>query len=137
MKRYLIDTKIWIPAFHRGNELIQHKMDSVPMEQCWISSVAVAELFYGVENSSKPKENRHSVNAFLDTGINVLPFTIDHAESFGAIRYMLKRAGNLIGPYDMMMAAQASAEQMVLVTNNTKEFERIPSIELEDWTERA
>jgi len=135
MKRYLIDTNIWVFMLHRKNERIKQRVDSLQADQCWISSIAVAELYYGAQNSKHPGENRNVIDTLLSGNINVLPFTEDHARSFGDIRFVLKRGGNLIGPYDLLMAAQARAEEMVIVTNNRKEFARVPTLRLEDWTE--
>lgn len=135
MKRYLIDTNHWILMLHRGHKRIRERIDNIPVEQCWISSVAIAELYYGAERSQRAEENRHTVDLLIDGGVNILPFDVNHTFSFGSLRHILEKMGTPIGSYDLMMAAQATAEDMIIVTNNRREFERIPSLLIEDWTE--
>lgn len=97
-----------------------------------VSSVSAAELYYGVAKCAHPERSRHDVENLLGS-VAVLPFGWKAAEAFGLVRNYLQRRGQLIGPYDLLIAAQAIADNAVLVTNNTREFSRVPTLALEDW----
>lgn len=135
MKRYLIDANIWVLLLHRKNDRIKERVETLEADQCWISSISVAELYYGARNSRHPKENESVIDALLSGPLNVFPFTGNHARAFGEIRFLLKKKGTLIGPYDLLLAAQAKAEELVMVTNKQDEFRRVPNLRLEDWSE--
>jgi len=90
-------------------------------------------LEYGIENSNKIEENRISLLKFISL-FNILPFTDNDAIPYGILKSELKRKGQIIGPIDMLLAAQAISNDLIFVTNNTKEFERIKNIKLENWT---
>jgi tRNA(fMet)-specific endonuclease VapC len=87
---------------------------------------------YGVYNSSNIEKNRIALTEFL-APFEILNFDDVDAESFGRLRADLKSKGTIIGAYDMLIAAQALARNLILVTNNTGEFQRIPALKLEDW----
>ena len=87
---------------------------------------------FGVYNSKNIEKNRISLTEFL-APFEIIDFGNTDAEHFGIIRSQLKKEGNLIGPYDMLIAAQAVARNFILVTNNTNEFIRIKNLKLEDW----
>jgi tRNA(fMet)-specific endonuclease VapC len=101
-------------------------------KEIYISSISVAELQYGVYNSTNIEKNRISLTEFL-APFEILPFDDHDAEKFGKLRVNLRKEGRLIGPYDMLIAAQAISKKLRLVTNNTKEFCRIKELVLEDW----
>jgi tRNA(fMet)-specific endonuclease VapC len=101
-------------------------------KEIYISSISVAELQYGVYNSTNIEKNRISLTEFL-APFEILPFDDNDAEKFGKLRVNLRKEGRLIGPYDMLIAAQAISKKLRLVTNNTKEFCRIKELVLEDW----
>jgi tRNA(fMet)-specific endonuclease VapC len=98
----------------------------------YLSSVTIAEMQFGVYNSQNIEKNRISLTEFL-APFQIIDFDDRDAEHFGKIRAELKQKGELIGPYDMLIAAQALARRLILVTNNTKEFRRIPELVIEDW----
>jgi tRNA(fMet)-specific endonuclease VapC len=98
----------------------------------YISSITVAELQFGVYNSNNVERNRISLTEFL-APFTIIDFDDTDAEAFGKIRSILKAHGKLIGPYDMLIAAQAITKKLILVTNNTDEFSRVPDLEIEDW----
>ena len=81
------------------------------------------------------ERNRIAITMFLSP-ISVLDFDTDAAEEYGKIRADLERKGTPIGPMDMLIAAHAKAEDLILVTNNTREFERVEDLEVEDWTKK-
>ena len=99
-----------------------------------ISSITLAELEYGMKHSSDPVKNEQALLRFL-APLSVLPFGAAAASEYGEIRAYLQSRGTPIGPLDMLIAAHARAEDMVLVTNNVREFERVPKLEVENWAE--
>lgn len=130
--RYLLDTNICIYSIKRKPESVINKLRSIQSNQLLISSISVAELEFGVRNSSFPTKNQNALDTFLSPFV-ILDF--DHAatKEFGLIRNHLKINGMLIGPFDMLIAAQAKCNNLTLVTNNLREFEKIPGLDLENW----
>lgn len=96
--------------------------------------MTVAELEYGIENSIKVEENRISLLKYLSL-FNILPFDDKDAIPFGKLKSKLRKEGRIIGPIDMLLAAQALSKDLIFVTNNIKEFERIENLKLENWVE--
>jgi tRNA(fMet)-specific endonuclease VapC len=94
--------------------------------------LTIAELEYGIENSNRVEENRVSLIKFLSI-FNILSFDDQDAIPYGKLKAKLKKEGTIIGPIDMLLAAQALSKDLILVTNNTKEFERIENLKLENW----
>ena len=99
-----------------------------------ISSITLAELEYGMKHSSNPAKNEQALLRFL-VPFSVLPFGPAAASEYGEIRAYLQGQGTPIGPLDMLIAGHARAESMILVTNNVREFERVPGLKLENWAE--
>jgi tRNA(fMet)-specific endonuclease VapC len=97
-----------------------------------LSMITVSELQFGVYNSEYPEKNAANLIRFL-TGFELLDYDGAAAFEYGRIRTALRRAGTPIGPLDMLIAAHAKSQSLTLVTNNTREFERIPGLELTDW----
>ena len=117
--RYMLDTNICIYAIkHKPPEVIQKFLSHDPSELC-ISSITYAELMHGVEKSMAVERNRIAITMFLSP-ISVLDFDTDAAEEYGKIRADLERKGTPIGPMDTLIAAHSKAEDLVLVTNNTR-----------------
>lgn len=98
-----------------------------------LSSVALFELRFGAANSARPQENARALEALLVGGIDIVPFDADDAAEAGAIRALLRRVGREIGPYDILIAAQARRRGETLVTHNVTEFERVPGLLVVDW----
>ena len=98
-----------------------------------ISAITLAELLHGVEKSRFPDRNRLAVSMFLSS-ITVLDFDNNAAQMYGELRADLERNGTPIGPKDMLIAGHARAKDLVLVTNNTGEFEWVRALQLEDWS---
>lgn len=129
---YMLDTNIIIYAInHRPEFVLREFRKHDPKELC-ISAVTLAELEYGVWNSSRPEQNRLALITFL-SAIDILPFDTNAAREYGEIRYLLKKSGTIIGANDLMIAAHAKANHLTLVTNNTKEFKRVPDLKLVNW----
>jgi tRNA(fMet)-specific endonuclease VapC len=91
------------------------------------------ELRYGAAKSARPARNAQRITDFLAGPIEILPFESGDAEEAGDIRAALERAGTPIGPYDVLVAAQARWRDALLVTANGREFARVPRLKLEDW----
>jgi tRNA(fMet)-specific endonuclease VapC len=97
-----------------------------------ISSITASELYFGLYNSSMKERNAENLANFL-IGVKTLSFDGAAAENYGRIRAALKRKGLLIGDLDMLIAAHAISANLILVTNNTREFARADGLALEDW----
>ena len=98
-----------------------------------ISSIVLFELRYGAAKSARPELNAQRIVDFLSGPLEVLPFAPEDAEEAGDIRAALERAGTPIGPYDILIAAQARRCDALLVTANEREFARVPRLKVEDW----
>jgi tRNA(fMet)-specific endonuclease VapC len=98
-----------------------------------ISSIVLYELWYGAAKSARPERNAQRIVDFLAGPIEVLPFEPADAEEAGEIRAALEHAGTPIGPYDVLVAAQARRRDALLVTANEREFARVPRLKFEDW----
>lgn len=131
--KYMLDTNICIYTIkHKPPEVIKNFLRHNPDEMC-ISSITYAELMHAVEKSQAVERNRMAITLFL-SAITILPFNQYAAEEYGKVRAELERKGTPIGPMDMLIAGHARAEELVLVTNNTREFFRVENLEVEDWT---
>jgi len=130
--RYLLDTNICIFVL-RGILDGLASLFNARANHLAISSVTLAELIYGAEKSAKPEANLAIVEGFA-ARLAVLPFDDAAAAHSGQIRAELERQGRPIGPYDLMIAGHARALGLVVVTNNRREFERVPGLRVEDWT---
>ena len=129
---YMLDTNICIHIIKKKPSTVLERFRSVLSKGICISSITLAELEYGVQHSSYPAKNEQALIRFL-LPISVLPFGKDAASEYGIKRNDLQKRGTPIGPLDMLIAAHAKSENLVLVTNNTREFMRIADIKLEDW----
>lgn len=133
MIKYMLDTNMIAYAKNRRPEVVlEHLMQHDPSQIC-ISPITMAELEYGVHNSSKPEQNRTALMMFLSE-ITILPFDSDASFEYGKIRYDLKSKGILIGGNDLLIAAHAKSLGLTLVTHNTREFSRVEGLSIEDWS---
>ena len=130
--KYMLDTNIIAYAKNNRPESVLKRLMQYRPEDICISSITLAELEYGVYNSAKPEQNQFALMTFL-AGIIVVPFDSDAAREYGVIRAGLKRKGTLIGANDLLIAAHAKSLGLTLVTNNTREFERVEGLKLENW----
>ena len=130
--RFMLDTNIIAYAKNnRPEAVLKRLMQHSPEDYC-ISSITLAELEFGVYNSARPEQNQLALVTFL-ARIKVVPFDADTAREYGIIRADLTRKGTLIGANDLLIAAHARALDVTLVTNNTREFERVDGLKLENW----
>lgn len=131
--KYMLDTNICIFALKNrlpdlALQFMKHNADDI----C-ISSITYAELMYGAEKSHYSFRNRTAILLFL-SAFTILPFDVAAATEYGKIRAALEKAGTPIGPMDMLIAAHAKSQQLTVVTNNTREFQRVEDLPLEDWS---
>ena len=131
---YMLDTNICIYAIKNRPKQVLSRLKENMNQGLFISSITVAELEYGIEKSVNPEKNRASLTRFLSI-LETLPFDDSAALEFGKIRAFLEKQGTPIGKMDMLIAAHAKSGGLILVTNNVREFIRVPGIMIENWTE--
>ena len=131
---YMLDTNICIYVMKKKPENALRRLREEMDGGICISSITLAELEYGMKHSSDPVKNEQALLRFL-APLSVLPFGAAAASEYGEIRAYLQSRGTPIGPLDMLIAAHARVEGMTLVTNNMREFERVPELDLENWAE--
>ena len=133
MIRYLLDTNI-ISYFVKGVSagLVQRMQVRLGAQDIAISAVTRAELRYGVELMDKFDKRRRRVDLLLKE-LPALPWSVEAADEFGRLKANLRRNGTPVGDFDTQIAAHALAENLTLVTHNTRHFEKMPSLKLEDW----
>ncbi len=131
MARYLLDTNILI-AVSKNRPGIAERLDLLLASQLMLSSVVMAEIEYGIVKSAKPELNRRVFDALLQ-GFEVVNFDAAAARHYGALRTDLERRGQVIGPNDLLIAAQALATGAVLVTDKVGEFSRVGGLALDNW----
>lgn len=130
--KYLLDTNICIYLIKGNDEkLIKKFIKRSPIDFA-ISSITLSELWYGVYKSKKQKENKAALTSFLQP-FEVIYFDDKAAEIYGLIRSKLESDGNLIGSMDLLIAAIALANNLILLTNNEREFKRVPKLKVENW----
>ena len=129
---YMLDTNILVYAIRHPKDGVHEIIKRhIFMDLC-ISAITLGELEYGVQKSANPQRNRLALMEVL-SGIEILDFDSAAAVHFGDIFASLERAGQRIGDRDMLIAAHARALGYTLVTNNTREFDRVKGLTVEDW----
>ena len=131
---HMLDTNICIYIMKNKPEKVLRRFKEELNNGIGISSITLAELEYGMKHSSNPAQNERALLRFL-VPLSVLPFGAGAASEYGAIRTFLQNNGTPIGPLDMLIAAHTKSEGLVMVTNNVREFERVPGLEIENWAE--
>ena len=129
---YLLDSNICIYIINRRPKQVVERIKQEKPADVQLSAISLGELEYGVSKSPFRDKNRIALVDFV-SAFEILEYNDEDAEVFGVIRADLENRGLVIGPYDMQIASQALVRNLVLVTNNTKEFERIPGLKLENW----
>jgi tRNA(fMet)-specific endonuclease VapC len=133
MMRYLLDTNICIYIAHRKLPDIIAAFRKLDHGDAGISVITHAELLLGAEKSQSPKTALSVVKDFVEH-VPVLPIDEDVSPYYGELRNYLQRKGTPIGANDLWIAAHALAENLTLVTNNEREFKRVPKLKIENWT---
>jgi tRNA(fMet)-specific endonuclease VapC len=133
---YLLDTNVCIALLNDSSDKVRARFVHAVLRNSSLvtSSIVAHELWYGVAKSRLVTQNANGLQKFLSTEIKVVDYTSDDARIAGEIRAELERKGKRIGEYDTLIAGQALARNLVLVTANTREFGRIHGLKFEDWT---
>lgn len=132
MKRYMLDTDTCSYIIKNRPAHVAERFRALKMEQLCISIITYAELLYGVERSSSTRVNRSVVDSFI-AHLDVLDWDREAAGYYAHIRTTLEQQGQPIGGMDMQIGSHALSQGIVLVTNNTRHFERIAGLKLETW----
>ena len=135
MIRYLLDTNICIYIIKQHPKHVIEHLRTLLVGDVAISAITLAELEYGAAKSSRPEQNREALIAFT-APLEVLPFDDDASLHYGEIRADLERSGMVIGAMDMLIAAHARSRSLKLVTNNSREFQRIHGLDIENWVKK-
>ena len=131
---YLLDTNACIRVLNDSSHPLVSRLRQHHPAEIRLCSVVKGELVYGARRSSRPAENLRLLSRFFAPFIS-LPFEDRCADHYGEIRHDLQRAGTLIGPNDLLIAATAIGHDATLITHNTREFSRVVGLALEDWEE--
>ncbi len=129
----MLDTNICIYIIKKRPEHVLERLKKSSVSEIGISTVVLSELEYGVERSSRPDQNRIALVEFL-APFEILAYDDRAAGHYGGVRASLERQGTPIGSMDMLIAAHALALDCALITNNEREFSRVPSLKIENWT---
>ena len=128
--RFLLDTNIVIALLNDATSRPAQRLREESPTEVAISSIVAHELYYGAFKSARSQNNLRLVDALQ---FPVLEFDREDARQAGAIRALLAGQGKPIGPYDALIAGQALARNLILVTSNLREFERVPGLAVENW----
>ena len=127
--RFLLDTNAVI-AVMAGRAAVLDRLRQQALRDVAVSSIVIHELRYGASKSARQEENHARIDALR---FEVIPFDAEDARQAGEIRAALARAGTPIGGYDLLIAGQALARDLIVVTHNTREFDRVAGLRVEDW----
>jgi tRNA(fMet)-specific endonuclease VapC len=133
MPRFMLDTDTCSYIMKRSNDAVLRRLQEVPVSDVCISVLTKAELLYGVELSPRRQQDELALGAFLRC-VEVLDFPGEACLHCAKIRAHLKTLGTMIGANDLFIAAHARCLGLTLVTNNTREFGRVPNLAIENWT---
>lgn len=131
MIRFALDTNVVIALLKTRDSPLGERIRARPVEEFAISSVVLFELYFGAFKSARQAQNLGVVDAL---GFDVLPLDADDARHAGEIRAVLRTEGAPIGPYDLLIAGQARAKGLTLITANMREFQRVAKLTVEDWS---
>jgi tRNA(fMet)-specific endonuclease VapC len=134
MIRYLLDTNVVVSLLKEPAGLVAHRLRSHEPAEVGLSVVATHEIYYGAFRSQRREHNLGIADALL---FEVVPLDREDAREAGEIRAELARRGLPIGPYDVLIAGQARARALTLVTANGREFSRVEGLSVEDWSGKA
>ena len=130
--KFMLDTNICIYIIKRKPLNVIDRFKQTKISQIGVSAITFSELSYGVSKSSKPVQNQMALAQFI-APLEILPYGDDAAQYYGNLRTQLEKQGTTMGSLDMLIAAHALSTACTLVTNNTKEFSRIPNLKIENW----
>ena len=133
MTQYILDTDICIEIL-KHNERVLDKVESVGAENCYVTEITVAELFYGAAKSGR-SDHFEDVDMILQS-FNLLPL-LPSLRLYGEHKALLEDQGRMIGEFDLLIGSCAVYHDLVMVTSNLKHFNHIPHIQLEDWAQKS
>ncbi len=133
MLKYLLDTNIVIYVLKRRPVEVLAVFNTNASRMA-ISSITLSELMYGAEKSLNVNRNLEAIEEFV-SHLDVLPYDAKASQHYGQIKAALERKGEIIGENDIHIAAHAISQGLILVSNNLKEFKRVPNLALENWVE--
>jgi tRNA(fMet)-specific endonuclease VapC len=131
MLAYMLDTNICIYVMKSYPQELRDKFNALAEQLC-VSSIRLGELHYGAEKSARRIENLTAIEHFV-ARLDVLPFGKKAAVHYGQVRAELERAGTPCGAHDMQIGGHARSEGLIVVTNNMREFTRMPGVRAENW----
>ena len=129
---FMLDTNTCIYIIKRKPPDVIERFNQTAISQIGISSITLSELLYGVSKSSKPEQNQMALTQFV-APLVISPYADEAAQYYGDLRAHLEKQGTPIGSLDMLIAAHALSIACTLVTNNEKEFIRIPNLKIDNW----
>lgn len=130
---YLLDSNIIIAALNGSSRPLLNRLAGLAPQRLHLSSIVLAELLTGIAKSGLGAATRHATLKELVGGLMPAPFDASAADVYARIRAKMESKGQLIGPLDLLIAAQALSRQLVLVTDNLREFRRVPDLVCENW----
>ncbi len=130
--KYMLDTNICIYLIKKKPQAVIERLEQTDISQVCISSITLSELEYGVSKSNRPEQNKMALFEFL-TPVEVAHYDDLAAQKYGALRALLEKRGAPIGSLDTLIAAHALSLESILVTNNEREFDRVPELKIENW----
>jgi tRNA(fMet)-specific endonuclease VapC len=130
--RFLLDTNAMIGLLNRSSAKLEARVRQHPASEIGISAIVAHELYYGAYKSQRAAENLERLGLIR---LETVSLDREDAEAAGKVRAALSKAGTPIGPYDVLIAGQALARGLTLITNNVREFQRIEGLKLEDWSD--
>jgi tRNA(fMet)-specific endonuclease VapC len=131
--KYLVDTNILIYLCNSKSVRLETRFRKHRPGEFVVSSITVGELIYGVNKSRQKEKNLQAILKILSP-FKVIDFDSSDGWHYGEIRAMLESKGRIIGGNDIMIAAQAKRRGLIVITNNTREYERVHGLSVEDWT---
>lgn len=134
--RYLLNTNVCVMYLNGRSNLVRDRLLSTSSEEIAVCSIVKAELFYGAMRSNNPTRTLGRQQNFLGRFVS-LPFGDEAALICGQVRALLANVGTPIGAYNLQIAAIALSNNLTLVTHNTREFERVEGLQVEDWEIKA
>ena len=130
--KYMLDTNICIGLIRNKPQSLIARLTACTPGEVGVSAITIAELAHGAQKSNRVEENISALEQFLYP-LEVADFDQRASDAYGLVRTFLERKGKIIGSMDMLIGAHALSLDAILVTNNTREFKRIPNLNLEDW----
>ena len=129
---YLLDTNICIYIIKKKPIEVLERFQTLALGDIGISTITLAELQYGVAKSTHPEKNQQALQQFL-IPLEIVEFDYEASVVYGEVRAYLEKIGQPIGALDMLIAAHAKSMDVTIVTNNEREFKRVPDLKVENW----